>query len=110
MQALLEPWPAASASMQDPGGWDRPDWQNICCSTPRATRRRGGRCGRRWPRHQGPLEMAQEVRKRLAAVERSSSWLDQKRRDALLVDFDRQRQAMVGPIAGHDPDLARIYS
>jgi hypothetical protein len=54
--------------------------------------------------------MAQEVRKRLAAVERSSSWLDQKRRDALLVDFDRQRQAMVGPIAGHDPDLARIYS
>ena len=55
---------------------------------------------------QGPLEMAQEVRKRLAAVERSSSWLDQKRRDALLADLDRQRQAMVGPIATHDPDLA----
>jgi hypothetical protein len=55
---------------------------------------------------QGPLEMAQEVRKRLAAVERSSSWLDQKRRDALLADLDRQRQAMVGPIAAHDPDLA----
>jgi hypothetical protein len=54
----------------------------------------------------GPLEMAQEVRKRLAAVERSSSWLDQKRRDALLADLDRQRQAMVGPIAAHDPDLA----
>jgi hypothetical protein len=50
--------------------------------------------------------MAQEVRKRLAAVERSSSWLDQKRRDALLADLDRQRQAMVGPIAAHDPDLA----
>ena len=60
--------------------------------------------------HRGPLEMAQEVRKRLAAVERSSSWLDRKRRDALLVDLDRQRQAMVGPIADHDPDLARIYS
>ena len=60
--------------------------------------------------HRGPLEMAQEERKRLAAVERSSSWLDQKRRDALLADRDRQRQAMVGPIAGHDPDLARIYS
>jgi hypothetical protein len=55
---------------------------------------------------QGPLEMAQEVRKRLAAVERSSRWLDQKRRDALLVDLDRQRQAIVGPIAAHDPDLA----
>jgi len=46
----------------------------------------------------GPLEMAQEVRKRLAAVERASSWLDQKRRDALLADLDRQRQAIVGPI------------
>jgi hypothetical protein len=54
----------------------------------------------------GPLELAQEVRKQLAAVERSSSWLDQKRRDALLADLDRQRQAMVGPIAAHDPDLA----
>lgn len=54
----------------------------------------------------GPLEMAQEVRKRLSAVERSSRWLDQKRRDALLADLDRQRQAMVGPIAAHDPDLA----
>jgi hypothetical protein len=54
----------------------------------------------------GPLELAQEVRKRLAAVERSSSWLDQKRRDALLADLDRQRQAVVGPIAAHDPDLA----
>jgi len=55
---------------------------------------------------QGPLEMAQEVRKRLAAVERSSSWLDQKRRDALLADLDKQRQAIAGPIAAHDPDLA----
>ena len=54
----------------------------------------------------GPLEMAQEVRKRLAAVERSSSWLDQKRRDALLADLNRQRQAIAGPIAAHDPDLA----
>jgi hypothetical protein len=54
----------------------------------------------------GPLELAQEVRKRLAAVERSSSWLDQKRRDALLADLDRQRQAIAGPIAAHDPDLA----
>jgi hypothetical protein len=54
----------------------------------------------------GPLEMAQEVRKRLAAVERSNSWLDQKRRDALLADLDRQRQAIAGPIAAHDPDLA----
>ncbi len=55
---------------------------------------------------QGPLEMAQEVRKRLAAVERSSSGLDQKRRDALLADLDRQRQAIAGPIGAHDPDLA----
>jgi hypothetical protein len=54
----------------------------------------------------GPVEMAQEVRKRLATVERSSSWLDPKRRDALLLDLDRQRQAIAGPIASHDPDLA----
>ncbi len=54
----------------------------------------------------GPLEMAQEVRRRLAAVEPSSSWLDQKRRDALLADLDRQRQAIAGPIAAHDHDLA----
>jgi hypothetical protein len=54
----------------------------------------------------GPLEMAQEVRKRLAAVERSNSWLDQKRRDVLLADLDRQRQAIAGPIAAHDHDLA----
>jgi hypothetical protein len=55
---------------------------------------------------QGPLEMAQEVRKRLAVVERSCSWLDQKRRDALLADLDKQRQAIAGPIAAQDPDLA----
>jgi hypothetical protein len=32
--------------------------------------------------------------------------LDQKRRDALLADLDRQRQAIAGPIGAHDPDLA----
>jgi hypothetical protein len=35
---------------------------------------------------QGPLEMAQEVRKRLAAVERSSSGLDQKKEAGLGVE------------------------
>ena len=54
----------------------------------------------------GPLEMAQEVRQRLAAVERSSRWLDQKHVMPCWVDLDRQRRAIVGSMGIHDPDLA----
>ncbi len=54
----------------------------------------------------GAADMAQQVRKRLATIARSGSWLDKRRRDELLADLERQRQAIVGPIAGHDGELA----
>lgn len=55
---------------------------------------------------QGPVELAQEVRKRLATVERSSRWLEARDRDALLADLERQRQVIVGAIADQAPPLA----
>ncbi|MEB3242202.1 MAG: hypothetical protein VKO44_01055 [Cyanobacteriota bacterium] len=55
---------------------------------------------------QGPVELAQEVRKRLAAVDRSSRWLDTRDRDALLIDLERQRQVILGAIASKAPALA----
>jgi hypothetical protein len=51
----------------------------------------------------GPAEIAREVRKRLATIERSGSFLDDHQRKALLKDLERQRQAISGPIAEHDP-------
>jgi hypothetical protein len=54
----------------------------------------------------GPQELAQEVRKRLAAVERSHRWLDPRSRDALLADLERQRQSIAGAIAAEAPALA----
>lgn len=54
----------------------------------------------------GPAEIAREVRKRLATIERSGSFLDDHQRDKLLKDLERQRQAISGPIAEHDPALA----
>lgn len=51
----------------------------------------------------GPAEMVQEVRKRLATIARSGSFLDDRQRDELLRDLDRQRQAITGPIADHSP-------
>lgn len=53
-----------------------------------------------------PAEIAQEVRKRLATIERSGSFLDDDQRDKLLKDLERQRQAICGPIADHNPALA----
>jgi hypothetical protein len=38
------------------------------------------------------------VRKRLATIERSGSFLDDHQRDRLLQDLERQRQAISGPI------------
>jgi hypothetical protein len=46
------------------------------------------------------------VRKRLATIERSGSFLDDHQRDRLLKDLERQRQAISGPIAEHDPARA----
>lgn len=55
---------------------------------------------------EGPVELAQEVRKRLVAVERSSRWLETRERDALLADLERQRQVINGSIAPQAPALA----
>jgi hypothetical protein len=52
--------------------------------------------------HKGPLEMARELRKRLASIARAGSLLDDHQRDELL----RQRLAICGPIADHDAALA----
>jgi hypothetical protein len=54
----------------------------------------------------GPAEIAREVRRRLTTIERSGSFLDDHQRDALLKDLERQRQAIRGPIAEHDPARA----
>ena len=54
----------------------------------------------------GPAEIAREVRKRLATIERSGSFLDDDQRDKLLKDLERQRQAISGPIAEHNPARA----
>lgn len=58
------------------------------------------------PEQRGPTEIAKEVRKRLATISRSGSFLDGRQRDALLKDLDQQRRAIVGPIAEHEPALA----
>ena len=39
----------------------------------------------------GPLEMARELRKRLASIARSGSLLDDRQRDQLLRELERQR-------------------
>jgi len=49
---------------------------------------------------------AQEVRKRLAAIRRSTTFIDSARRKALLADLEAQQQAITGPIAAVNPDLA----
>lgn len=49
---------------------------------------------------------AQEVRKRLAAIARSSTFIDSARRRALLADLEAQQQAISGPIAAANPALA----
>lgn len=49
---------------------------------------------------------AQEVRKRLAAIARSSTFIDSARRKALLADLEAQQQAISGSIADDNPVLA----
>jgi hypothetical protein len=49
---------------------------------------------------------AQEVRKRLAAIGRSTTFIDSTKRKALLADLEAQQLAITGPIAAADPDLA----
>jgi hypothetical protein len=54
----------------------------------------------------GPLEMAQEVRKRLASVERSERWLDRRARAPVLAELDSQRRAIATAIGSQAPALA----
>jgi hypothetical protein len=49
---------------------------------------------------------AQEVRKRLAAISRSTTFIDSGKRKTLLADLETQQQAISGPIATADPALA----
>nr|WP_286194237.1 DUF6880 family protein [Synechococcus sp. CCY 0621] len=49
---------------------------------------------------------AQEVRKRLAAIDRARTFVGSARRPALLSDLEAQRQAITGPIADEDPGVA----
>ena len=54
----------------------------------------------------GPQEMAQEVRKRLASLERSERRLDRRARAPVLAELDSQRQAIATAIGSHAPALA----
>jgi hypothetical protein len=54
----------------------------------------------------GAEEAAQEVRKRLAAIARSTTFIDSGKRKALLADLEAQQQAISGPIATANPALA----
>jgi len=49
---------------------------------------------------------AQEVRKRLAAIARATTFVDARKRQALLADLQAQHQAIRGPIAAADPARA----
>jgi len=49
---------------------------------------------------------AQEVRKRLSSIARSTTFIDSAKRKALLADLEAQQQAINGPIATADPALA----
>jgi len=49
---------------------------------------------------------AQEVRKRLTAIARSSTFITAAKRKALLADLEAQQQAILGPIASDSPALA----
>lgn len=48
----------------------------------------------------------QEVRKRLTAIDRASTFVDSPRRKALVSDLEAQLQAIIGPIAAGDPSQA----
>jgi hypothetical protein len=54
----------------------------------------------------GPAELARQLRKRLAAIGRAGSLLDDDPRDELLRELERHLMTLRGPIAEHDPALA----
>ncbi len=49
---------------------------------------------------------AQEVRKRLAAIARSTTYVDSRKRKGLVTELEAHCQAIIGPIAEADPVLA----
>ncbi|TGH19163.1 MAG: hypothetical protein ERJ68_08645, partial [Aphanocapsa feldmannii 277cI] len=51
-------------------------------------------------------EAAQEVRKGLTAIARSSTWMDSHKHKTLVADLKIQHRAITGPIAEADPELA----
>ncbi|WP_228008964.1 DUF6880 family protein [Cyanobium sp. LEGE 06113] len=55
---------------------------------------------------EGSDAAAQDVRKRLSAMDRASSLVDSRRRKALVSELEAQLQAISGPIAAADPKLA----
>ncbi|AFY28313.1 DUF6880 family protein [Cyanobium gracile] len=52
---------------------------------------------------EGATGAAQEVRKRLAAIDRARTFVGSARRPALLSDLEAQLRAITGPIAADDP-------
>ncbi len=54
----------------------------------------------------GPQEMAQEVRKRLATLDRSERWLDRRAFAPVLAELESQRQAIATAIGSQAPALA----
>lgn len=50
--------------------------------------------------------VAQEVRKRLAAIARATTVVDSRKRKSLIVDLQAQHRAITGPIATADPTQA----
>ncbi|MEX0589376.1 MAG: DUF6880 family protein, partial [Cyanobium sp.] len=55
---------------------------------------------------EGVDSAAQEVRKRLATIDRSNTFVAATRRKALIADLEAQLQAITGPIAASDPKQA----
>ncbi|MEB3260674.1 MAG: hypothetical protein VKP63_08625 [Cyanobacteriota bacterium] len=54
----------------------------------------------------GAEDAAREVRKRLAAIARSTTFIDSAKRKALLTELEAQQQAIREPLATADPALA----
>ena len=55
---------------------------------------------------EGTEEVVEEVRKRLTAIDRATTFVDSARRKALVADLEAQLQAITGPIAAGDPKQA----
>jgi hypothetical protein len=55
---------------------------------------------------EGAERASQEVRKRITAIARATTFVDSRKRKALLADLEAQHQAITGPIAEADPHQA----